>query len=68
MMMYSKLVFNSMCEKLSTVEVKALFARTCNKTAITHYPETLTGYILSPEVKEVAKFGFLPNDRPVKTC
>ena len=56
-----------MCQKLCTVEVKALFAHTC-KSAITLYPETLTGYILSPEVKEVAKFGFLPNDRPVKTC
>ena len=56
-----------MCEKLCTVEVKALFAHTC-KSAITLYPENLTGYILSPEVKEVAKFGFLPNDRPVKTC
>ena len=64
--MYSKSFFNSMCEKLSTVEVKALFTRTC-KTVITHYPETLTGYILSPEVKEVATFGFLPNDRPAKT-
>ena len=67
MMMYSKSFFDTMCEKLCTVEVKALFARTC-KSAITLYPETLTGYILSPEVKEVAKFGFLPNDRPVKTC
>ena len=66
-MMYSKSFFYAMCQKLCTVEVKVLFAHTC-KSAITLYPETLTGYILSPEVKEIAKFGFLPNDRPVKTC
>ena len=30
-------------------------------------PENLTGFMLAPEVKQLANFGFLPNDRPIKT-
>ena len=30
-------------------------------------PENLTGFMLAPEVKQLADFGFLPNDRPIKT-
>ena len=31
------------------------------------HPENLTGFMLAPEVKQLADFGFLPNDRPIKT-
>ena len=39
----------------------------CARAELQVHPENLTGFMLAPEVKQLADFGFLPNDRPIKT-
>ena len=64
-MMYSKTFFHCFHQKLDSIKesrVRAAHAQSYSQKTL-----PLTGFMLAPEVKQLADFGFLPNDRPIKT-
>ena len=63
LMMYSKNLFSLLPSKVR-FDQRIEGAR-CARTEL--HLENLTGFMLAPEVKQLADFGFLPNDRPIKT-